>query len=399
MAKGNMILTLVADTSKWSKNMKRASDDSLTFGKVVKMGTTMAMGAITALTGALFFFLPNFIKMGEEARKSELRLANIATQMALFGKNTETVTKRLSKYAETISFATGVDDELVRGAEAILLTFSELAKTADSTGGAFDRATMAAVDLAAAGFGDLESNAKQLGKALQDPVSGLTALRKAGVTFTEDEKKRIKVLVETNRLLEAQDVVLSAIEKQVGGTAEATASATDKMSARFESVAEELSLALLPAVDEMATALGDWLDSIEGKKAIKDLTDDFRDFGTWISGPEGTKAIGNLITVLQATADAIVFMNDVLAIAISRWEKFLGIKKDYSLPAGRGFPGAGTDNLSSIGRVTNIPAPMQDPNARPNGTVNINITGLTPTATIGRTVQDALTKARRMGIR
>lgn len=395
MAQGNMILTLVANTQKWSKGMRSASDDSLTFGKVVKMGVGMALGALTALTGALIFFLPNFIKMGEEARKSELRLANIATQMGVFGENTEKVTKRLSKYAETISFATGVDDELVRGAEAILLTFSELAKTADTTGGAFDRATMAAVDLAAAGFGDLESNAKQLGKALQDPVSGLTALRKAGVTFTEDEKKRIKVLVQSNRLLEAQDVVLSAIEKQVGGTAEATASATEKMAARFENVGETLSLALLPAVDEIATELGDWLDSVEGQKAIEDLTQDFRDFGAWITGPDGKKAVENLVTILQATADALLWINDQLVEGIRLWEKFFGIQKDMSLQGAPGMAGyRGGNTNSSLGARPGIPAPTY-PTYNPN--VTVNVTGLTPSAYIARTVVQAQASIGRYG--
>jgi phage-related minor tail protein len=197
MAKGNMVLTLVAQTSKWASGLKKASGDALTFGKLVRNAMSAVAGAFLAVAGAIIMFLPNFIKMGEEARKSERRLENIAKQMGLFGDNTAKVTQRLSEYAEAISYATGVDDELVRSAEAILLTFKNLAKTADTTGGAFDRATIAAVDLAAAGFGEVESNAKQLGKALQDPVKGLTALRKAGVTFTKAEQDKIRALVPT----------------------------------------------------------------------------------------------------------------------------------------------------------------------------------------------------------
>jgi hypothetical protein len=109
------------------------------------------------------------------------------------------------------------------------MTFAELGKTAGTLGGAFDRATNAALDLAAAGFGSAESNAVQLGKALQDPIKGVTALAKSGVTFTAQEKEKIKTLVESNKMLEAQEIVLAAIEKQVGGTALATANDTDKM--------------------------------------------------------------------------------------------------------------------------------------------------------------------------
>ena len=306
MARGNMIVTLVAQTKNFSNNLRNAGKSALTFGSVLKTGMGLALGAIGALATALFTFLPNFIKMGEEARRSERRLENIAKQMGLFGKNTDVVTKRLSDYATAISIATGVDDELVRSAEAILLTFKQVAKTAKTTGGAFDRATLAAVDLAAAGFGEVESNAKQLGKALQDPIKGLTALRRAGVTFTQSEQDKIKKLVESGNLLKAQELILSAIEKQVGGTAAATASGTDKMTAKFEDVVETLATSLLPAVDDIADKMLDWLDSVEGKKAIKDLTKQLEDFGAWITSPDGSQAVKDFAGAVAALANAAV---------------------------------------------------------------------------------------------
>ena len=110
---------------------------------------------------------------------------------------------------------------------------------------------MATLDLAAAGFGTAESNAVQLGKALNDPVKGLSALAKSGVTFTDAEKDKIKVLVESGKQLEAQEMILAAIEKQVGGTAEATADSSAKMSLGFADLKETLGLALLPAFDAL----------------------------------------------------------------------------------------------------------------------------------------------------
>jgi hypothetical protein len=87
---------------------------------------------------------------------------------------------------------TGMDNLSIKATEAKLLTFKNLAMTADEVGGAFDRAMLAAIDLAAAGFGTAESNAVQLGKALEDPIKGIAALSKSGVTFTEVEKEKIK---------------------------------------------------------------------------------------------------------------------------------------------------------------------------------------------------------------
>jgi hypothetical protein len=60
-------------------------------------------------------------------------------------------------------------------------------------------------------------NAVALGKALNDPIKGISALTRNGITFTESEKERIKVLVESNKVGEAQNMILQAIETQVGG--------------------------------------------------------------------------------------------------------------------------------------------------------------------------------------
>jgi hypothetical protein len=177
------------------------------------------------------------------------------------------VTDRLKAFADQTMKATAVDDELIKSTQAKLLTFKNLAKTADETGGAMDRATLAAIDLAAAGFGSAETNATQLGKALQDPVKGITALARAGVTFTEQEKEKIKALVESGNMLQAQDMILSAIETQVGGTAEATATGSAKMNVAFGEMSEAIGKNLLPLFQTMVplvTGFFDWIGANSG---------------------------------------------------------------------------------------------------------------------------------------
>lgn len=296
MAKGNMILTLVAQTTNWAKGLKRASVEAETFGS--RVGKVMrAIGSAFLGAGlAIISFLPNFIKMGEEARKSERRLQNIAENTGLFRDNLDGVTKRISKYAEELSFLTGVDDELIRENEAVLLTFKNLASSADDIGGPFDRAVKALLDLEAAGK---NLKAVQLGKALEDPLNNLTALKKAGVLLTDEQKNLIKTFMESNDVLKAQDVLLGAIESQVGGTAEATASSTEKMAARFEDLVETLSGALLPSVDLLADKFSKWLDSAEGKKAVDELAKSFEDFGEWLASPQGTAEINAVATAIK----------------------------------------------------------------------------------------------------
>jgi hypothetical protein len=213
-----------------------------------------ALPAIAAL-GAVAVMAKSTLAAGEAAATSNARIAQINESMGLFGKTTETVNKRIIAYANATARATGVDQNQIKLAQAKLLTFGQLAKSADQAGGAFDRATKAAIDMGAAGFGTAEMNAVQLGKALNDPIKGIAALAKSGVTFTEQEKDKIKTLVESNKLLEAQDMVLKAIETQVGGTAEATANDSDKMKVAFSQLSESVGLILLPLFQKLTAIM------------------------------------------------------------------------------------------------------------------------------------------------
>jgi phage-related protein len=200
------------------------------------LGPALILGGAAALGG----FAKSAFNAAQESTVANARIEQIAKSMDLFGSETKIVTTRLDSYASSVMKSTGVDDESIKVIQAKLLTFKELGATADETGGAFDRATVAAIDLAAAGFGSAEQNAVQLGKALQDPIKGIAALGRSGVTFTDIEKEKIKVLVESGQILEAQELVLSAIEKQVGGTAQATLTGTQLMATAYGEVKEAL---------------------------------------------------------------------------------------------------------------------------------------------------------------
>jgi hypothetical protein len=75
------------------------------------------------------------------------------------------------------------------------------------------------------------------------------------VTFTDQEKDKIKTLVESNKMLEAQEMVLAAIETQVGGTAKATADDTDRMKEGFAQFQQSLGLGLLPILEAVTPVL------------------------------------------------------------------------------------------------------------------------------------------------
>ena len=228
------------------------------FNGLASAGRKLALG-LAGVTVAAVAVGKDLLEAGERASTSNSRITQITDSMGKFEGRTKDVTDRLIELAEVTARKTGVDQNQIKQAQATLMTFGNLANSAGAVGQNFDRATAAAVDLAAAGFGSVEGNAVQLGKALNDPIKGLAALAKSGVTFTEAEKEVIATLVESGNTYGAQKLILEAIEKQVGGTAEATANASDQMRVAFSQLQERLGEKLLPVLNTLATFFVDKL--------------------------------------------------------------------------------------------------------------------------------------------
>ena len=146
--------------------------------------------------------------------------------------------ERINRLSQDIGLATLANTGQVREAAAQLLTFRSI------SGETFQRALRDAQDLAAVGFGSLSSASVQLGKALEDPIQGVSALKEVGVSFTEAQRDLIKTLVETGSVAEAQSIILDVLEQQVGGAAVAQAGglagATDSLSENWTRMLENI---------------------------------------------------------------------------------------------------------------------------------------------------------------
>ena len=159
--------------------------------------------------------------------------------------------QQVAKLSDQLSKQTGVDDELVQKSANLILTFKQVQNQVGDGNQIFDRAVQASLDLGNV-FGSTDAAAKQLGKALSDPVRGITALRKAGVNFTDAQKAQIKTLVDSGKVLDAQKIILKEVESQVGGTAKATATDFDRMKVAIENLGESLGTLLLPVLETMS---------------------------------------------------------------------------------------------------------------------------------------------------
>jgi hypothetical protein len=257
----------------------KVSSVSKGIGKAIG-GIAIALGFTGIVSG-----LRDAVAAAEEAQVANQRIDAIAKSMDLFGNQTKRTTDRIKDFAEEQELLIGVEAEVLKATQAKLLTFKEVALSADVMGGAFDRATILAADLAAAGFGEATANATQLGKALNDPVKGISALTRVGLTFTEAQKDLIESLVATGDVAGAQEVILAELERQVGGTAAATVTDSEKMRLALDRVGDEIGAALLPLLNEFTT----WLTSPQGQETldlviegVTDILIDLTNLARWV---------------------------------------------------------------------------------------------------------------------
>lgn len=247
---------IIGDSSSLEKAFGRADKSSSKLGKSVsslgKVGIPILGGAIAAFGIA--------VKNGfDELSEAQKVTAQTNAVLKATGGVANVTTKQVTELAESISRMSGIDDEAIQQGQNLLLTFKKVRNEVGKSNKIFDRATKAAVDLSVAGFGSIDSSAKMLGKALNDPIRGMTALSRAGVTFTQEQKDLVKELVESNRELEAQKLILREVESQVGGSARAYGTTFSgqigKLKVAFDELTGALAKGMLPIVSKVARVL------------------------------------------------------------------------------------------------------------------------------------------------
>lgn len=241
-------------------------------GRVSLKGLAMT-GAFVAIGFALTKLIRNVTAVQTQMLKLEgiLKATGGAAGLSL---------SEIENLSTEIGVATLASTSKVRDAAGIMLTFKSI------TGETFKDALRLAQDLAEVGFGDLKMGATQLGKALEDPILGLGALRRVGVSFTDAQKEMIKVLTMTGRKAEAQRIILDALDEQVGGAgvkaATGLAGAVDSLREKLDIFFERSKLGvaivdgLTASINFLADAFGNV--DIEAKKltTLRQVTDEIK---------------------------------------------------------------------------------------------------------------------------
>jgi len=275
-------------------------------------GRISAIGAIIGrVNPMMLLFTAGFVGIGLVASKAvsaisayEVQSGKLEAILKATGDAAQLTGHDIEVMAVQIGKGTLASVQGARDAAGVLLTFKSI------TGETFKETLKLTQDLAAVGFGSMQTAALQLGKALEEPEIGLSALRRVGVSFNEQQKEQIKVLSMTGRQMEAQTLIIKALKEQVGGAGEGQAGG---LAGAYDTLGENLNLF--------------FERSVQGRQIVDFLTKSIRSLNEALESqihflfelPDTAEGLENL---LQGNIEKLTFLREELYKAEQAKSKF-----------------------------------------------------------------------------
>jgi len=244
--------------------------------------------------------------------------------------------KGLNDLAGSIQGMSGQTDDSIVASEKLLLTFTNIKNKGPDK--IFDQATLASANMAAKMGGDASGSAIQLGKALNDPIKGISALSRVGVSFTAAQKKSVEAMVKHGNIAGAQKLILKELNTEFGGAAKAAGDSLpgkmEKAKRSFEDVSQAVAEGLIPVVLPALTKVGTFITT----KVVPAI-------GLFVKGFKNGTGIGGKFK------DAIVLIwNKVKPLATTLFHFYSTIIKGFigGLKDGKGAGGGFVSMVKAI---------------------------------------------------
>lgn len=268
-----------------------------------------------------------FGKLIANINEAESAAAQLDTAFRNTGTGLGRTRGQLDELASSMQDTTTFSDDLVKSGEAILLTFDKV------RGDAFERTARVAADLAARNGTDLVSSMQQLGRSLNDPIQGLTLLRRSGIQFSDAQKDLITDLTNTGQAAKAQNVILTELERRYAGSAAAARNT------------------LGGAIAGLKNSFGDLFESTSTN--TDGLVTSINSLSKSLSNPEVKAGIDIWVTGLTNMAGLMVSLVSLIGQLTSKAKEAFGkgsavgdaVRGIFSMIPGSGLISAGIDSL------------------------------------------------------
>jgi hypothetical protein len=304
MAEGNKVGSIFweadLDNTKLKKGVKESADGVKGLANTI----TGSIGGLNQFAMALgvAFSAKVVIDFLGSARNSFIESQRVMAQTEAAVQSTGMAAgltaQEIQKMAAEIQKTTPISDEAAQSGMNMLLTFTNIGKEV------FPQASKALMDMATAmnsgvtpGADQLSSTAIQLGKALNDPINGITALSRVGVTFTYEQKKMIEQLVRSGQAAQAQKLILAELNREFGNSSGINdyGDKASQMANSFDDFKEVIGSAVAPAMDWFGSSLAGLMPLLNVITVLVKV------LATALVALGGVvQAVGNVITIVIA---------------------------------------------------------------------------------------------------
>lgn len=257
---GPIRISVLANASQANRTLQDTASRTQKIGssfRKMAIPATLALGAI--------------VKVGKDALDSVARIERINAQTSTViqstGRAAGVSAKHVENFTGKLEGLTATEAESIQEGANVLLTFTNIRNGVGKTNKIFDKSVRVVTDMSRALGTDLKAQSIQVGKALNDPIKGISALSKVGVSFTAQQKKQIESLTKSGKTMKAQKIILAELNKEFGGSGKAFAGTTagqiELAKHEFGTLTEALVVGLLPAIRKLAqgaTAGFKWLE-------------------------------------------------------------------------------------------------------------------------------------------
>lgn len=304
---GSIVVDLLMKTGSFETDAQRASRAAQkNFKEIEKQAKATADGINKAfsglLSGAVFGIGVGtvFTKFIQETKNAQNEQAQLAAVLRSTGQAAGYSLDQLNKMATGFANASVFSEGEINQAQTRLLSYTGI------VGEEFPRAMQAVIDMSARLGVSVEQSAETIGKALDIPSQGLTALSKQGFRFTEDQKKLVEQLEKAGKTAEAQGVVLTALESSYGGAA---AAARETLGGALQALQNQID-SLMTGDDGSVNGLTASVNDLTDVLASPEAKQAFADFVGWLAEismslvtmasdfAEGMRAAGGFVDAL-----------------------------------------------------------------------------------------------------
>lgn len=280
-----------AGTKKFSSASKDASQSVKVHSSSIA-DMVLKYVSLTAAVSSVVAITRQAISDAEAERKGLVRLQAVIEST---GRSGEITAGQIDEMAQSLEDLANQDKQAAMDAVAQIATYDEISS------GLFGRILTASSNIAAAFNNDISSAVSNMGRVLQDPLTGMTRLQRQGIMISSEIQDQVKSLVEQNRLYDAQVLLLDEIDEKVGGVAEKMAEVAtgERLATMWGKFVGELGNTIAGGTTGVQGSLADLLNNATSYMEYRNLIRSVSDIDASSALSLGTADMSDLVSKMR----------------------------------------------------------------------------------------------------